>query len=148
MRRSQLGLMVGAPLAAALFALSGCANPVASASDGGEEPAVVEPVEGTDLSSVTLSEQASERLGIETATVTAAPGGSGTRMPYGALLYDASGKTWAFVNTEPLMFVREQLTVDDIRGDWVYLSAGPPVGTTVVTVGAAELLGAELGVDH
>ena len=32
------------------------------------------------------------------------------------------------------------------QGTTAWLSAGPPVGTTVVTVGVPELYGAELGV--
>jgi len=149
MRRSQLGILAASSLAAAALALSGCASPMASASDDQQPPAIVEPVAGTDLGSVTLTELAAERLGVETAAVTTASGGPGRfRIPYGALLYDPSGKTWAFTSPQPLTFVRAPLTVVDIRGDWVYLSTGPPVGTEVVTVGVAELYGAELGVDH
>jgi len=42
--------------------------------------------------------------------------------------------------------VRQQVRVDHIEGDRVVLSDGPPAGTTIVTVGGAELLAAEL--DH
>lgn len=149
MRRSWLHQCAAAGIAVMALAVSGCADATASAADGHQEPAVVAPIAGTDLSSVTLTERAAERLGVETATVTAAPGAAGqTRIPYGALLYDATGKTWAFTSTEPLVYVRAALVVAGIEGDWVTLSAGPPVGTSVVTVGAAELYGAELGVGH
>ena len=43
-------------------------------------------------------------------------------------------------------FVESQIDVDDIAGDTARLSAGPPAGTQVVTTGAAELYGAEIGV--
>ena len=37
---------------------------------------------------------------------------------------------------------------DSIQGDLAVLAAGPPVGATVVTAGAAELFGTEFGVGH
>jgi len=41
--------------------------------------------------------------------------------------------------------VREPIEITRISGDDVVLSSGPVVGTAVVTVGAAELVGAEAG---
>jgi hypothetical protein len=38
------------------------------------------------------------------------------------------------------------VTIKQVDGDAVTLSAGPPAGTEVVTVGAVELWGAELGI--
>jgi hypothetical protein len=38
--------------------------------------------------------------------------------------------------------------VDSIRGGVAVLSVGPPAGTPVVTVGAAQLYGAEVGVEE
>ena len=40
------------------------------------------------------------------------------------------------------------VVVEAIEGKNVYLKEGPPAGTMVVTVGAAELYGAEKGVGH
>ena len=57
------------------------------------------------------------------------------------MLYDPNGDTWVFTNPEPLVFVRAPITVDIIEGErGRVLSDGPPAGTPVVTVGAAELL--------
>ena len=72
---------------------------------------------------------------------------AGTRkvVPHGAVLYDAQGKTWVYANPEPLVFVRHLISVDYFDGDRVVLSDGPAPGTMVVTVGAAELFGAEHG---
>ncbi len=67
-------------------------------------------------------------------------------IPYAAVLYDPQGKTWTYTNPGPLTFVREPITVDRIEGDKAFLSDGPAPGTLVVTVGAAELFGAETGV--
>jgi len=44
------------------------------------------------------------------------------------------------------VFVRHAITVDRIEADRAVLSAGPPIGTLVVTVGVAELWGIETGV--
>jgi hypothetical protein len=121
-----------------------------SAVESESEPAHVEPIEGSELSRVTLSEKAAQRLNIQTAQIRDEQVGETTRqvIPYSALIYDPSGATWAYTNPEPLVYVRESITVDTIQGDLVVLSAGPPSGTTVVTVGAAELYGTEYGVGH
>jgi hypothetical protein len=44
-------------------------------------------------------------------------------------------------------FIREAVTILRIDGDVAVLQSGPPVGTSVVTVGTAELLGTERGVE-
>jgi hypothetical protein len=89
---------------------------------------------------------AGQRVGVRLA----APG-SGARkkvIPYSAVLYDASGDAWVYTSPEPLQFVRARVTIDRIDGDLVVLQEGPAAGTKVVTVGAAELFGAESGVGH
>jgi hypothetical protein len=116
----------------------------------------LEPVEGTELSKVILSQRAAERLGIETDQVRLAQvagarnttGRATTRkvISHAAVLYDEAGDTWTFTSPEPLTFLRQPIDIDYIAGGSVMLLNGPPAGTTVVTVGAAELLGAELGV--
>lgn len=67
-------------------------------------------------------------------------------VPYASVIYDLQGDTWTYISPEPLVFVRHRITVDYIDGDLAVLLDGPPAGTAVVTVGAAELFGAELGV--
>ncbi len=149
-------------LVAALgLGVSACSRGQAAEEEGGYRDAKVEAIKGTDLARVTLSQQAAERLGIQTARVkalrVATPGpaaGAGAAgkatvrkvIPYAAVLYDESGNTWTFTSPAALTFVRQPIKVDFIEGDRAVLSAGPAVGTTVVTVGAAELLGTELGV--
>jgi hypothetical protein len=61
-------------------------------------------------------------------------------------VYDPTGATWVYLNPEPLVFVREPVTVADIRGADATLTKGPAAGTVVVLVGASELYGTELGV--
>ncbi|MGH3386552.1 MAG: hypothetical protein ACRDO1_18390 [Nocardioidaceae bacterium] len=135
-----------APAMVALAALtsSACSAPAESATEV-NHAAVIEAIEGSELSQVTLSARAAERLAIETQAITA---GAKMSVPYGAVLYDAHGETWVYTQTKKLNFVREPITVDRIDGDTAHLTAGPTAGTLVVTVGAAELFGAEMDVGH
>ena len=128
------------------FALPACKDAPAEEEGGGSELATVEPIEGSDVSQVTLSEEAAGRLDIETATVASAgtAGGKGsTTIPYAAVLYDPAGDTWTYTSPDPLVFVRAPIDVIRIDGEQALLSSGPPPGTDVVIVGAAELLGTE-----
>ena len=129
-------------LALAALALGACTSPTSSAPK--VEAITMEEDEASGLKTLTLSEKAAQRLGVETAEVSAA--GSGMSIPYAAIVYDAQGKTWTYVNEQPLVYKRAEITVDDIAGETARLSAGPPAGTQVVTTGAAELYGAEIGV--
>jgi hypothetical protein len=87
---------------------------------------------------------AGQRVGVRLA----APGSGAPKkvIPYSAVLYDASGDAWVYTSPEPLQFVRARVTIDRIDGDQAVLQEGPVAGTKVVTVGAAELFGAESGV--
>lgn len=114
-----------------------------SSSEEASGPATVELIEGTDLSTVSLTEKAVARLDIQTAAVKA--GAAGKVIPYAAVLYSPTGETWAYVNTESMTFAREAIVIDRIDGANAYLSKGPAAGAKVATVGVAELYGAELG---
>ena len=136
-------------LIVALLPLAACGGSSDEAGAGGSEPARVEPVEGTDVSRVILTARAAERLGIRTATVRNGEGRQAqlTVMPYSALVYDTNGRAWAYTSPEQLTFVRSRLTIERIEEQNVFLLEGPPPGTSVVTVGAAELYGTELGIE-
>jgi len=103
-------------------------------------PSKLEPIEGTDLSNVILTEKAAERIGIETVS------SSGMEVPYAAVIYDIEGNTWIYISPAPLTFVREPIVIDHIEGDTAILSESLPSEMTVVTVGVAELWGTETGV--
>ncbi len=110
------------------------------------EPVKIEETDQKGIMRVTLEAKAAERLGIETARVSeeTVPGkGMRKVIPYGAVMYDTKGEAWTFTSPQPLVFVREHLVIEDIEGDRVILTEGPSPGTIVVTVGAAELMGAE-----
>ena len=114
-----------------------------------EHPAIVEDIEGTDLSSITLTERAIERIGLQTTTVikeSSSP--SKLVVPYSSIIYDYNGQTWVYTSPEPRTFVRHKINVNYIKGDNVFLNEGPPVGTIVASVGVAELYGAEFKVGH
>jgi hypothetical protein len=140
------GFIAGLVIAAAVFA-AGCGSSGSKEEVGDPQPAKVTPIKGTDLSRVTLSADAAKRLGIATATV-AAQGSNRKVIPYDAVIYAADGKTFTYTNPKPLNFVRAPITVTDIRGSKAYLSAGPPAGTAVVTVGSQELFGTEYEVEE
>jgi hypothetical protein len=112
------------------------------------QPAVVEKIDGTELKRVILTEKAAQRLGIQTVLVREEQINGLQRrvIPYAAVIYGLKGETWTYTSPEALTFVRQSITVDYIEGDLVVLTDGPPVGTAVVTVGVAELYGADTGV--
>jgi hypothetical protein len=139
-RTSRLILILAATAA---VVAGGCGQAVPEAVD--EPPAVVEPIDGSTVQRVTLTEEAAERIGIETAAVTAGDGGQ-TLVPTAAVLYDANGRTWVYTNPEGHVFVRAEIGVVKITVDGAVVSDGPPADTMVVTVGVAELLGSEYGV--
>jgi hypothetical protein len=121
---------------------------------GDEAPAHLEAIDGDESRHrITLTERAAERLGIEISEVTAAPGAGGSvRVPYSSIIYDAEGAAWAYVAESPLVFVRESVTVTDVEADATggraVLSRGVAAGTSVVSVGVAELFGTEFEVGH
>jgi hypothetical protein len=103
-------------------------------------PSSLEPIEGSELSKVILTEKAAERLGIETVTA------SGNEVPYAAVIYDIEGNTWIYTNPEPLTFVRAPIFIDRIEGNTAILSESLASALNVVTLGVAELYGTETGV--
>lgn len=141
-RRSAVPGAVLAILAVSLL-LNACGG---KAEEGGEEPAVVEQVGGTNVNRVTLTPLAAKRLDIQTAAVRSdGKRPQRTVIPYSAVLYDPNGDTWTYTNPRPLAFVRQDISVDRIEGNSAVLSAGPPVGMAVVIVGADEIWGVEYG---
>jgi hypothetical protein len=146
-------LMIGVLLIAGLQ-LSACKHAPASAKGHPEHPAEVKRIDGTELSRVTLTEKAVERLGVKTdqvreqkATRTQMPGERKV-VPYSALIYDPQGQTWIYTSPSARTFVRHKVEVDSIQGDVAVLKDGPPTGTVVASVGVAELYGAEFKVGH
>jgi hypothetical protein len=146
--RRRTTLWVAALLLLAVLPFAGCQGGGEEAS-AADEPAKVEPVEGSDgLFQVTLTAKAAERIDLQTAVVRTEGEGAAERtiVPYSAIVYETDGETWLYTSTEDLSFVREHIVVEEIEGDRAVLSEGPAAGTEVVTVGVAELFGAEHGI--
>jgi hypothetical protein len=136
-RRRTIGVLALAALGLGLY---GCAE--TSSEEAEPEPsATIHEVEGTGLNQVTLAPYAAARLGLRMAPIGGVTGAE--TVPYGAVLYDSDGKSWVYVSPKPRTYVRTRIVIADVVGDEVTLSAGPAVGTSVVTRGAAELYGAE-----
>jgi len=129
---------------AAGLALTGCQTLASGTESEGDPPATVEVDPEGGPATLTLIEEAVGRLGIETAAVEQPA--EGLTIPYAAVVYDADGGAWAFVELEPRTYQRAPITIVSITGDRTLLSAGPEPGTAVVTVGAAELVGVEAGI--
>jgi hypothetical protein len=108
------------------------------------EPYRLEPVEGTDVSRVILTEDGAQRIGLETVTVVES--GAGSVVPASAIWIDVEGQEWVYTSPEALTFVREPVVVDRYEDDVAVLSDGPAPGTEVVAVGVPELIGSELGI--
>jgi hypothetical protein len=133
------GIVVG-------LALSACtdASPPESRA---AKAASVEAIAGSAVARVTLSPAAARRLDVQTEPITESKARRGRDrelvVPYAAVLYDPEGDTWVYTTSEALSYVRAPIVVDRIVGNDAFASSGPAVGTEVVTVGAAELLGVE-----
>jgi hypothetical protein len=134
--------LAAAVCAALVFALPACAQPAAAPAAVGEAPAKVEKNATTGIAKLTLTENGMKRIDVKTEPV-AAGTGTDVLLPYSALMYDSSGKTWVYANPVPRVYERQAVTVTKVEAGVVTASAGPAVGTAVVTVGAAELFGAE-----
>jgi hypothetical protein len=130
-------------LLAAGLALTGCAD---TGDSGSDRTGPAKLVEDSDPPKVVLTDAAAKRLGIEFAPVAGAV--TAKVIPYAAVIYDADGKTWAYTTPKDLTFQRQPITVGNITGDTATLTAGPDIGTRVVTVGGAELLGVEAGIGY
>jgi multidrug efflux pump subunit AcrA (membrane-fusion protein) len=127
-------------LATAALPVAGCTE-VETETATGYKPATLEPVKGNkDIQRVTFTAEGAKRVDLQTASVRR------NVVPYAALIYDPEGKTYVYTSPKPLEYLREEVKVDRIEGDRVLVSRGPPAGTEVVTVGAAEVYGTELEV--
>jgi len=130
----------------ACLPLTGCGHATEASAAEEEGPAKVEHLDGAEPTRVTLTEEASTRLDIQTDKVSEQQIGGAKRrtIPYAAILYDTEGNTWVYTSTEALTFMRHRIVVDFIDGEVAVLTDGPTVGTAVVVVGAQELYGSEL----
>lgn len=143
MRKMRLaGLLVGAAVAATA-GLAGCASSASSTAQSPTSKLVTLP--GTATPSVVLTPLGAQRIGLETAPVSAGPGGTVT-FPYAALLYEPNGQMAVYVSAGTLTYTRHFVRVDAVNGGQVTVASGVTLGERVVTDGAEELLGVQNGV--
>ncbi len=129
-----------------VFALPLAACERQQAPPKAEHPAKIMKLDGSDLSRVTLTDRAIQRLALKTEQVREQ--GGKKVVPFSSLIYDPQGQTWVYTSPQQRTFVRHKVEVDYIEGDLVVLNEGPPVGTVVVSVAVAELYGAEFQLGH
>jgi hypothetical protein len=143
MKRHRTTCVAAAALIAVPLLLAACGG---AASEGERaDPAAVVRVKGTDITRVKLTAEAARLLGVHTERVRSEGAGSGTVIPYQAVLYDADGGTWTYTSPNPLVYQRADIRVARIDGVSAILTRGPPAGTRVVTAGATEIWGVEYG---
>lgn len=144
-------ILIGGLIVAAL-PLAGCSKKASTYTK--VEPATVEHAKDSQITRITLTEQAMERIGLKTAPLQegkmegdekAAPR---PFVPDSAVMYVANGETYVYTSPKPRTFVRQAVDIEYIKGGVAVLKKGPPAGTQVVTVGASELFGTEFGVGH
>jgi hypothetical protein len=134
--------VMGVAFLALLLFLPACREAATEEADG-YQPATLQPIDGTELSRVILTEDAAQRIRLETGTVSSR--GDRLAVPESAVWIDEHGEEWVYTELEPLVFVRKAIRVDRYEDGVAVLSDGPPAGTVVVTVGVAELIGVESG---
>lgn len=139
LRKAVLGCVV----AVAVATSAGCAE-IESVTAEPYEPAALESTGPDKPARVILTEEAVDRVALQTTEVKAL--GKDLTVDHAALVFDKVGKPWVFSVIGPRTYLRAAVTIKEVQDNVVTLSAGPPAGTQVVTVGAIELWGAELGI--
>lgn len=70
---------------------------------------------------------------------------SSSALPQAAVVYDPFGVSWVYVRHEAGTYERVRAPLRSCRLGVCLLAGGPPVGASVVTAGAPELFGHDLG---
>ncbi|MGW5779440.1 efflux RND transporter permease subunit [Streptomyces sp. NPDC003863] len=154
-RRWAVGLSAAGLLLAGGAGLTACSDSHSSSASAAEHseqpPAEIEQVPEGKIPHLTLAEDTAARIHITTEPLRQAPlDGTGppqTLIPLKAVVYDPEGKTFAFTNPKPFVYIRTPVELGKFGKDYAVVKSGLPKGTPVVTVGAAELLGIEYETD-
>jgi hypothetical protein len=141
LRRAFQGFVVAVAATATLAACAEIEVPLAEPY----EPAQLESTGPDQPARVILTEEAQQRVQLQTILVK--PHGTDVSVDHAALVYDKKGKPWVFTVIGPRTYLRAAVGIKEVQEDnLAILSSGPPAGTEVVTVGAIELWGTELGI--
>ena len=67
-------------------------------------------------------------------------------IPWSAVVQDIHGGSWIYEKRADRKFGRRRVQVKQVVDKWAVLEQGPPVGTTIVVTGVAEVFGTEFWV--
>ncbi len=67
-------------------------------------------------------------------------------VPFSAIVFDAGGGSWVYVETKEHAYERRRVDVMRIENERAILARGPAANTRIVRAGASELFGVEFGV--
>ena len=132
-------LGAGLVLVASGLALSACSEVDSNVRE--TYPYKAEPIKGTDISRVTMADVTAGLIPVETTSVRR--NGKRKVVPHRALIYNPDGDAFVYTKPKPQTYIRAPVEVVDVVGYRAVVSDGPPAGTTIVTLGAAELLATE-----
>jgi cobalt-zinc-cadmium efflux system membrane fusion protein len=133
--------------AAEIGPLTGRPGPAAHAAKPIAAPPAANPLSGTvdlifELDNRTTNFRPGERVG---ATLPLKGPSDSLVVPWSAVVFDIHGGAWIYERVADRTYVRRRVTVRNVEGPLAVLDTGPPSGTTVVTIGAAELFGTDAG---
>lgn len=139
-RSAAARLLVGAvAVVASALAVSACAEVESNVRES--YPYKVEPIKGREVQRVSMADETAGLIPVKTAEVRARR--KGTVVPHLAVIYSPDGDAFVYTKPKPETYVRAPIDIRRVVGGRAVLSDGPPVHTSVVTVGAAELLATE-----
>jgi hypothetical protein len=122
--------------------LAGCSQTTAAHQP--YKPAKVGPATAAGVKPVTFTAEGARRIGLATSAISGLNGR--LVVDYTALIYDSAGGSWVYTIPEPLTYLRTPVKISTVDENRAFLAAGPVVGTAVVTTGAAQVYGEELGI--
>jgi hypothetical protein len=134
-------LAATASLVALAGAIAGCGG---TAESPVSPPAQLERGAHGGAGRIVLTTDGAGRIGLQTASIRRA--GRSVTIPASAVIYDPSGRTFAFVAVGRSTYSEVPVTVAHIDGGTAYLLRGPRAGAQVVSTGAEELYGVQTGV--
>jgi hypothetical protein len=126
-------------VAAACLAASACAEVESNVRES--YPYEVKPIKGGDVQRVRMADETAQLLPVRTAEVRM--NGERKVVPHLAVIYNPDGEAFVYTKPRAETYVRAPIAIDRVVGGRALLSDAPRPGTTVVTVGAAELLATE-----
>jgi len=85
--------------------------------------------------------RAGERIAVEIPTIESQS--ESLAIPFQSVLHDIYGGQWVYEQTAEHTYARRRIQVTRLAGAEAILASGPPVGSKIVTDGAAELFGTE-----